>query len=65
MGKKDNTLRVGDTVNINIMGTIRDIKYARKLSGDKEASPYYLVETQGGRMMSFWAEELEKKKLKL
>ena len=65
MGKKNTTIKVGDNVKVSITGTVKDVRYARKLSGDKEAHPYYLVETQGGRLMSFWAEELEKKKLKL
>jgi len=65
MGKKDNTLKVGDNVKVSITGTVRDVRYARTLSGDKVAHPFYFVESQGGRLMSFWAEELEKKKLKL
>jgi hypothetical protein len=52
-------------LKLALQGQLEDVRYARKLSGDKEAHPYYLVETQGGRLMSFWAEELEKKKLKL
>lgn len=64
MGKKDNTLKVGDTVKLIPHGVVQMVQYVRRYD-NKEAVPLYRIKFPSGRIAAFWAEELEKKKLKL
>lgn len=64
MGKKDNTLRVGDTVKLIPHGVVQMVQYVRRYD-NKEAVPLYKIKLPSGRIASFWPEELKKVKSKL